>query len=300
VIGAAFYADKISWWRNCGGEPIVWEEYVIANNLNGAHRTEVCDIDFDGDIDVIVSAYFEQEISFWRNDGGMPIVWTKQVITSEFNGACIGLPVDIDKDGDIDVVGTAQQDYEVALFRNEGGAPFEWTKIIIDPYYQGAWPGVVKDIDDDGDSDIVAGASFGNKLAWWENDLTQQPLQPDRPSGSTSGKPGEEYSYSSSTTDPFNLELYYLFDWGDGNMSEWIGPYPSGDECSTTYTWHTKDNYNIRVKAKNSNGSESVWSDPLPIEIPKSNVFTFNVYLLERLLQRFPNIFPILRHLIEL
>ena len=298
IVGAAFYADKITWWRNCGGEPIVWEEYVIASNLDGAHRTEVCDIDFDGDIDIIVSAYFEQEISLWRNDGGMPITWTKQVITSEFNGACIGLPIDMDNDGDIDVVGTAQQDYEVALFQNEGGSPVEWTKIIIDSNYKGAWPGVVADIDDDGDTDIVAGASFGNKLAWWENDLTEQPLKPDRPTGIISGKPGKKYSYSSKTTDPFNLELSYQFDWGDGNVSEWIGPYPSGDECSTTHTWQTSGNYNIKVKAKNSNGSESVWSDPLEISMPKSKPY-INTPLLN-FLEDHPYMFPLLRQLLRL
>jgi len=300
VIGTAFYDDEITWWRNCGGEPIIWEEYIIVDNYDGAHRAEVCDVDFDGDIDVIGTAYFEQEISWWRNDGGMPIIWTKQVITTDFNGACIGLPVDIDDDGDIDVVGTAQQDYQVALFRNDGGNPFEWTKIIIDSFYQGAWPGFVKDIDDDGDIDILAGASFADKLAWWENDLNQQPLKPERPSGPTSGKPGEEYIYSSRTTDPFDLDLYYLFDWGDGNISEWIGPYNSGDECSTPYTWQDTGNYDIRVKAKNINGSESVWSDPLPIEIPRNKPFEFNFDLLEWLFERFPHAFPILRQLLGL
>lgn len=268
---------------------------MIENNLNGAHRAEVCDIDFDGNIDVIGSAYFEQEISWWRNEGGTPISWTKQIITTDFNGACIGLPVDIDEDGDIDIIGTAQQDYDVALFRNDGGTPIAWKKIIIDPFFIGVWPGFVKDIDGDGDIDILAGASFEDKLVWWENDLNQQPLKPDKPSGPTSGKPGEECIFSSCTMDPFNLDVFYCFDWGDGNFSEWIGPYPSGYECSTSYIWHEKGNYCVRVKAKNINNSESVWSDPLPIKIPKSIEFSFNLYFLEWLFERFPNAFPIIR-----
>ena len=122
-------------------------------------------------------------------------------------------------------------------------------------------------------------------------------LKPERPSGPTSGKPGEEYIYSSSTIDPFDLDLYYLFDWGDGNISEWIGPYNSGDECSTTYTWQNTGNYDIRVKAKNINGSESVWSDPLSVSMPRNKPFDFNFKLLEWLFERFPNAFPILRHM---
>jgi hypothetical protein len=269
VIGAAISDNKIIWWRNSGGDPIIWEKNIICDSFSGAHRVEPCDMDFDGDIDIVGAAYFEREISWWSNDGGTPITWTKQVIVSDFNGACIGLPVDIDIDGDIDVVGTAQQDNDVALFRNDGGNPFVWTKIIIDPFYWGAWPGYISDIDSDGDIDILAGASFADKLAWWESDLSQQPLKPDRPSGPTTGKPGKEYIYSSTTVDPSNLDLYYQWEWGDGNISEWIGPLNSGEECSTSYIWDKKGNYELRVRAKNIIDSISQWSDSLVISMPK-------------------------------
>jgi len=295
VIGAAFYVDKISWWRNLGGDPIEWEEHIITTDFDGAHRIELCDIDFDGDIDFIGAGYFQQEISIWRNDGGSPITWTKHEITTGFNGACIGLPIDIDKDGDIDVVGTAQQDNEVAVFLNQGNISDEWEKIIIDNFYVGAWPGIVRDIDFDGDTDIIAGASFRNKLSWWENDLSQKPFKPNRPSGPASGKTGIEYSYSSSTTDPYDLELYYQFDWGDGNFSEWIGPYPSGEECSTTYSWKTNGNYNVRVKAKNGNDSESEWSNPLPITMPKNKIIIFCNYLIDWLAERLSHFTQIFR-----
>ena len=297
VVGTAFYDDEITWWRNGGGDPIIWEENVIVTGLDGAHRAEVCDLDFDGDIDIVAAAYFEQEISWWRNDGGTPIVWTKQVIASDFNGACIGLPVDIDDDGDIDVVGTAQQDYDVALFRNDGGSPFEWTKIVIDPFFMGAWPGFVSDIDGDDDIDIVVGASFEDKLVWYESDLNQQPFKPERPSGPSSGKPGQEYTYSSSTVDPFDLDLYYLFDWGDGNTSGWVGPYSSGEECSATYIWETTGDYEIVVKAKNVHGSESEWSDPLPVKMPINKPSDLSFILIQWLFERFLNTCQILKYL---
>jgi len=297
VIGAAFYADKITWWRNCGGDPIVWEEHIIVDDFDGAHRAEICDLDLDGDIDIVGAAYFEREISWWSNDGGTPVTWTKQVIVSNFNGACIGLPVDIDADGDVDIIGTAQQANDVAIFRNDGGNPLEWTKIVIDSSFKGAWPGFVCDIDGDDDIDILVGASFEDKLAWWESDLNQQPSKPERPSGPTTGKPDIEYVFSSSTVDPFDLDLYYLFDWGEGNFSEWIGPYNSGDECSTSKIWSEKGTYEIKVKAKNENGAESDWSEPLSFSTPKNK--PINSPFLD-FLEHHLNMFPILRQLLEL
>lgn len=288
VIGAAIIDDKIIWWKNNGGNPITWVEHIIANNFDGAHRAEVCDLDHDGDFDIVGAAYFDEEISWWRNDGGEPIIWTKQVITTYFKGACIGLPIDIDYDGDIDVVGTAQQGNDVALFRNDGGTPFLWTKIIIDPFYQGAWPGFVHDIDGDGDIDILAGASWADKLAWWESDLSQKPYVPERPFGPSSGRPNIEYSYSTETIDPQGDNLFYLFKWGDGNDSGWLGPFNSGDPCEAAYYWDKLGNYEIKVKAKDIYGSESEWSDPLVVSMPKiKSINNFNPWLL-RFIQQYP------------
>jgi len=119
------------------------------------------------------------------------------------------------------------------------------------------------------------------------------PAKPSQPSGQTNGKIGQEYPYTTSSTDPEGDQVYYLWDWGDGNNSGWLGPYNSGATCEAKYTWKVKNTYSIKVKAKDIYGAESPWSDPLPITMP----YTFKpiLHFLELLFQRFPNAFPILR-----
>jgi len=84
---------------------------------------------------------------------------------------------------------------------------------------------------------------------------------------------------------------------GDGEFTDWIGPYESGEEVIVTHTWDEQDTYTIRAKAKDTLDVESPWST-LEVTMPV-NQHSYSFPLLQRLLERFPNMFPILRHLIE-
>jgi hypothetical protein len=103
------------------------------------------------------------------------------------------------------------------------------------------------------------------------------PDKPDKPIGPTSGKTGIAYTYKSTTNDQENDQIYYMFDWGDGSNSGWIGSFDSGEEGSASYVWTNDGIYNIKVKAKDINGAESHWSNPLSVNMPKNkNQLQFN------------------------
>jgi len=98
-------------------------------------------------------------------------------------------------------------------------------------------------------------------------EINMPPDNPEQPDGPTQGSTMVEYTFTTSTTDPEDEDIYYMWDWGDGNFSEWLGPYTSGATIETEYSWADDGIYQIRVKAKDVNDEESGYSDPLIIHI---------------------------------
>ncbi|KYK24543.1 hypothetical protein AYK25_06205 [Thermoplasmatales archaeon SM1-50] len=100
--------------------------------------------------------------------------------------------------------------------------------------------------------------------------VNNPPLTPHI-NGPETGVINVEYRfYAEAITDPDGDPLYCLWDWGDGNISEWLGPYPSGQDISESYTWINTGVYEICAKLKDSYGTESNWSDPHLITISEN------------------------------
>jgi hypothetical protein len=126
---------------------------------------------------------------------------------------------------------------------------------------------------------------------------------PNKPSisGPSSGRTGKSYTFTSTATDPDGDNIYYWFDWGDGTNSGWVGSYLSGQTASESHIWASQGMYSIKVKTKDSNGAESVWSDPLSISIPKSKEKPIMILLydiIEQFITNHPYIFSFLQQYI--
>ena len=122
-----------------------------------------------------------------------------------------------------------------------------------------------------------------------EESINTKPDKPDRPTGDTQGNYGEEYTYSTKSTDPEGDQLQYLWDWGDGTNSGWIGPYNSGQTVEISHTWDEEGDYEIKVRARDTSGLMSDWSDPLQISMPRIRIFNNIIQLiLDIIIERFP------------
>jgi hypothetical protein len=124
------------------------------------------------------------------------------------------------------------------------------------------------------------------------------PKQPGSPDGPSSGGVSTEYIYTASTSDPDDDQLYYLFDWGNGDVSGWLGPYTSDEPAEASYTWEKRGNFEIRVKAKDEHGVMGEWSDPLSVTIPKAK-YRFDL-ILTRFVEQSLTLFPRLNNIMGL
>lgn len=143
-----------------------------------------------------------------------------------------------------------------------------------------------------------------NDISPDENDLfydalfNNAPLKPATPVGPLNGDVNTVYSYSSNGFDGEDDSLYFLFDWGDGTDSGWLGAFASGEDVSVDHSWSQQGSYEVKVKSIDdpnddgdlSDGIESEWSDPLQVSMPKSRIEDYTVFyrILESLFLKYP------------
>ncbi len=96
--------------------------------------------------------------------------------------------------------------------------------------------------------------------------------------GPSIGGNGISFTFTANATDPEGESIYYKWDWDDGNITDWIGPFNSSQPMTITYSWASDGEYNIRIKAQDEGGSESNWSAVHPISI-KEHINFSNVQL---------------------
>jgi len=100
---------------------------------------------------------------------------------------------------------------------------------------------------------------------------------PDTLEGETNIEASETYTYITDVdrADGYWNQVYYMYDWGDGTLSEWFGPYTSGEKAEVSHSWDKEGTYAVRVIAvlvHNVPGdTEAVeftdWSSPVGLRV---------------------------------
>jgi len=169
ILGAAVKDHLITWWENLDGLGTSWAEHTIKAGFFGAISVYSEDIDGDGDMDVIGAAYNSGDVTWWENIDGLGTSWAEHTVVGGFDGACFVYSEDIDSDGDMDVLGTAYNDNDIAWWENVNGQGTSWIEHNIDVNFEGAGSVHSEDMDGDGDMDVLGSASTADDITWWEN-----------------------------------------------------------------------------------------------------------------------------------
>ena len=122
VLGAAFFADGITWWENTAGDGSAWTEHTVDGAFDRACDVHAADVDGDGDLDVLGAARLADAVTWWENTAGDGTAWTEHTVDGTFDMARSVYEADVDGDGDMDVLGAAMAADDIAWWVN-GTAP---------------------------------------------------------------------------------------------------------------------------------------------------------------------------------
>jgi len=116
--------------------------------------------------------------------------------------------------------------------------------------------------------------SFNNQQEFTEGPIwsfitavNQPPLTPKVLDGVPTAGRNISLEFVTVAPDPEADQVYYQWDWGDGNQSEWLGPYGFGEQVTTAYQWEHNGTYEITVRAKDLDGRQSGWSSSYNVTI---------------------------------
>jgi hypothetical protein len=157
----------------------------------------------------------------------------------------------------------------------------------LECYYSSVVGNIVRIYLEDDESDVFDYELNAN-LRSTNYVMPGSPIVPEAPTGPNSGKPNQAYEYTAVTTDPESDDIYYCFDWGDGTLSDWIGPVASGQSINASKTWSERGSYAVTVKAKDVHGNQCPWSNPLPVTMPKNKNELIRTLLFDWLQDHFP------------
>ena len=123
------------------------------------------DLDKDGHFDIIAG---HSDLAWWENNGSGS--FTKHSISDEVSALWSIYAVDLDRDGDKDLLIADSGNHDIVWYRNNS---WSFERIVIEANYINAESVAGADLDNDGDIDIT-GLTYGNGaepgiVSWWEN-----------------------------------------------------------------------------------------------------------------------------------
>lgn len=171
--GAKPYA--IGWRENDGMADPEFAWRWITTSAERVVSLVAADVDDDGDLDLLAAWSNDKAISWFENDGAADPEFVERSITTAPNDASSMYVADVDGDGDLDLLTVSYNDDTIAWYENDGAAAPVFTQRVITTGADGAISAFAKDVDGDGDLDVLLARSKESDVTWYENDGAVKP-----------------------------------------------------------------------------------------------------------------------------
>ncbi len=170
VASVSYIDDKVAWYENDGMVDPAFTQHVVTSTILGPISMEIADVDGDGNDDLVVAAYFDGKIAWYRNDGS-PVVptFTENIVSTSATGARDVAVADLDGDGDADIISAAFSENEFAWYESDGGVSPAFVERVISVSEGGPRSVAVADMDGDSDLDVVGASYTDDEVGFFEN-----------------------------------------------------------------------------------------------------------------------------------
>ena len=150
VLSASWFDSTIAWYENGGNASNFTMRTITAKDDFAAMRSVFAiDVDGDGDVDVLSAAAVADTVAWYESDGGSPPSFTEHEITTSAEDVVDVFAIDVDGDGDMDVLSASNAD-TVAWYESDGGSPPSFTTHTITTSVNYAASVFAIDVDGDG------------------------------------------------------------------------------------------------------------------------------------------------------
>jgi len=179
VAASAWSGNQLAWFENPGkSDGKEWTKHMLDPDLRESRTIRAADFNRDGKIDLLGTGSAGNTVAWYENPGKLGLPWKKHVIDDQSARPIHGHTVDMDGDGDPDVVmalgfsapAETKNTHLVAWYENLGapGDGSRWHKHVIGRL-DFAFEAVAADLNGDGHIDVVATSHGGGKVVWFEN-----------------------------------------------------------------------------------------------------------------------------------
>ncbi|EDM43177.1 hypothetical protein SCB49_11899 [unidentified eubacterium SCB49] len=169
IIASSASNSKILWFKNKDGKGNFKKAETVSNTIHGATKIVSIDMDGDNDLDILSASLCSNEIIWYENEDGKGTFSSENIISNQTSRAKSVFAIDMDGDGDNDVLSASFTDGKIAWYENTNGKGNFGEQIIISDTAKAAQAVFAADIDGDGDIDVLSASGQGDGVVWYEN-----------------------------------------------------------------------------------------------------------------------------------